>query len=170
MHLAGLEPRDVEPLEPRDSGAGVESLTFRFVGMELALRQLTDVTNKSYTLLDRFLESVLAAAKMELLEELHAADGNGGFPGLDVAAVRNCKQVTSLTHSLNRQNTLQISSMSLVLILGGGLVVPQSQSVQNPQILNELYAYFYSIQVNSFRFHSFWPQCMMRMDTVLARL
>ena len=61
-------------------------------GIKLALRQLTVVT-EAFSLSDDFLESVLLAARMERMKELLAADGNDGFPGLDVAAVR--KQVTT---------------------------------------------------------------------------
>ena len=91
-----MEPMDVEPL---DSSAGVEKPTSRHGHrhMELALRQLADVA-KSYSLTDGFVQKVLDAARLELLEEL-LGKSDGGFPGLDVAAVR--KQVTTflLLHS-----------------------------------------------------------------------
>ena len=87
-------------VEPAGSGEGVESLTSRFSGMELGLRQLTDVI-EAYSLPDGFLESVLLAARMERMAELLAADGQEeassskkkSSRGLDVATVR--KQVTT---------------------------------------------------------------------------
>ena len=75
----------------------MESLTSDFAGMELALRQLTVVT-EAYSLPEDFLESVLLAARMERVEELLAADGNDGFPGLDVAAVRKRVTAVALSH------------------------------------------------------------------------